>query len=73
MSIDTEDPFAIEGVDIVDLEATEYAVGVDVKKGEGRLEFRNDGGVLCTFTGDPTQIYELAQRLMRAYDKLEGL
>ncbi len=54
-------------------EATEYSIATDVKAGECKLEFFNEYGSLSTFIGGPDEIYSMAQRLLRAYDKLEGL
>lgn len=58
---------------IEDNEATEYSIATDVTACECKLEFFNEGGTLSTFIGGPDEIYSLATRLLKAYDKLEGL
>jgi len=57
----------------IDADATEYSIGLDTASGEARLRFYNEFGMLSSFVSDSTGIYDLAQRLLRAYDKLEGI
>jgi hypothetical protein len=61
----------IEFVD--DIDATEYSIGISIPDNEVHLQFHNEFGVLSSFITDAPGTYELAQRLLRAYDKLEGL
>jgi hypothetical protein len=82
MSVDNDDNNVVNDEDeldeleielIGDTEATEYSIATDLAAGEAKLEFFNDGGSISTFVGTSDEIYTLAQRLLRAYDKLEGL
>lgn len=57
--------------DLVD--ATEYSIGYSIPDNEMRLRFHNEFGVLSSFVTDAAGAYELANRILRAYDKLEGL
>jgi hypothetical protein len=56
-----------------DSEATEYTIETNIDDNAFRLQFHNEDGVLSSFTTDSGGAYDLAQRIMRAYDKLEGL
>jgi hypothetical protein len=56
-----------------EVEATEYSLGVNIDDGEMRLRFHNEFGMLSSFVTDAPGAYELAQRILRCYDKLEGL
>lgn len=56
-----------------DLDATEYSIGYSIPDNSLRIQFHNDFGVLSSFTTDAAGAYELANRILRAYDKLEGL
>lgn len=58
---------------IEDSEATEYTIETNIDDRAFRLQFRNEDGVLSSFTTDSEGAYDLAQRILRAYDKLEGL
>jgi hypothetical protein len=54
------------------IEATEYQIGV-VSDDRMQIRFVNDDGILSTFTTDSAGAYEFAHRVLRGYDKLEGL
>ena len=54
-------------------EATEYTIQTNIDDGAFRLQLHNEDGVLSSFTTDSTGAFDLAQRILRAYDKLEGL
>jgi hypothetical protein len=56
-----------------DIDATEYSIGYSISDNEVRVQFHNEFGVLSSFVTDSQGTYELAQRLLRAYDKLEGI
>jgi hypothetical protein len=56
-----------------EIDATEYSIAFSIPDNEVRLQFQNEFGVLSSFVTDASGTYELAQRLLRAYDKLEGL
>ena len=56
-----------------DTEATEYSIETNIDDGAFRLQFHNEEGVLSSFTSDSAGAYELAHRILRAFDKLEGL
>lgn len=56
-----------------DLEANEYSIDTNIDDGAFRLQFHNEFGTLSTFTTDAPGAYDLAQRILRGYDKLEGL
>ena len=61
----------IELIDEVD--ATEYSIGFSLDNNDACLKFHNEFGVLSIFMMDSQGVYDLAQRLLRVYDKLEGL
>ena len=65
------DELIIELVDEID--ATEYSIGLSRTDNEMILKFHNEAGVLSVFITDSQGAYDLAQRLLSAYDKLEGL
>jgi len=56
-----------------DTEATEYSIETNIDDGAFRLQFHNEEGTLSSFTSDSAGAYELAHRILRAFDKLEGL
>jgi hypothetical protein len=58
---------------IDEIDATTYSIGFSIPDNEVILKFHNERGVLSSFVADSQSIYDLAQRLLRAYDKLEGL
>ncbi len=58
---------------IDDIDATEYSIGYSIPDNQMMLKFHNEFGVLSSFITDAPGAYELAQRILRAYDKLEGL
>jgi hypothetical protein len=69
-----EDLLDVPTVDVIDdIEAATYTIGTDIDGNEARVAFHNHFGILSTFTTDAAGLYEFAQRLLRAYDKLEGL
>jgi hypothetical protein len=53
--------------------ADDYEVAVDETRGLVRILFRNSTGPLSyqIFTSD--ELYQFAQKLLKGYDKLEGL
>ena len=61
----------LEEEELVD--ATEYSIGYSIPDNALRLRFHNEFGVLSSFETDAAGAYELAQRILRAYDKLEGI
>jgi hypothetical protein len=55
-------------------EAAEYTIRTNINDGAFCLQFHNeDGTLLSSFTTDSTGAYDLAQRILRGFDKLEGL
>jgi hypothetical protein len=56
-----------------EIDATEYSIGLSRTDNEMILKFHNKIGVLSVFVTDSQGAYDLAQRLLGAYDKLEGL
>jgi hypothetical protein len=56
-----------------DMDATEYSININIDEGRMRIQFHNEDGLLSTLTTDSYGGYEFAQRLLRAYDRLEGL
>lgn len=56
-----------------EIDATEYSIGLSRTDNEMVLKFHNEAGVLSVFITDSQGAYDLAQRLLRAYDTLEGL
>jgi hypothetical protein len=56
-----------------EIEATEYSIGFSIPDNEVRIQFHNEFGVLSSLVVDAAGAYEFAQRLLRAYDKVEGL
>lgn len=55
------------------LEASEAHTEINVDQGLARIQFANEEGVLSSLTTDSAGLYDLAQQLLRAYDRLEGL
>lgn len=55
------------------VEANDYEIAVDVPGGEMMILFRNDIGVLSTHVMPSHEAYAFAQRILRGYDKIEGL
>lgn len=73
-STEQEDDEPVIGLlDDDEIEASEYSIGYSIPDNEMRLKFHNEFGVLSSFVTDATGAYELAQRILRAYDQLEGL
>jgi hypothetical protein len=66
-----DEELLIELID--DDEATEYSLDTNIKDGAFRLQFHNEKGVLSSFTTDSSGAYELAHRILRSFDKLEGI
>lgn len=56
-----------------DLEADRYTIGTSADDGLLRLRFYNEDGLLSSFTSDSAGAYDLAQRILRGFDQLEGL
>jgi hypothetical protein len=69
--IEHEDDAAVEISD--DIAATEYTIGYSIDDNEMRIQHHNEFGVLSSLILDATGAYEYANRILRAYDKLEGL
>lgn len=68
------DEIEINLEEVVDVEADAYGINYNIDEGAFRLQFYDeDGGVLSSFTTDAAGAYELAQRILRGYDKLEGI
>lgn len=55
------------------VDATEYSIGFSIPDNAVRIRFHNEFGVLSSFETDAAGAYEFAHRILRAYDKLEGL
>lgn len=67
-----------EDLDVIEVEenvdADEYGIGIDTDNMSGRIQFYDANGVvLSRFITDSAGLYEFAQRVLRAYDKLEGI
>lgn len=61
-------------LDDADLEADSYGIAIDIPSNEMRVRFYDaDGGVLSDFTTSAAGAYEFAHRILRSYDKLEGI
>ena len=56
-----------------EIDATEYSIAFSIPDKEMVLKFHNEVGVLSNFVTDSQGTYDLAQRLLRVYDRLEGL
>lgn len=54
-------------------DATEYSIGYSIPDNQVKIQFHNEFGVLSSFITDAAGAYEFANRILRAYDKLEGL
>lgn len=54
-------------------EANDYEIAVDVPGGEMMILFKNDTGVLSTHVMSSHEAYTFAQRMLRGYDRIEGL
>lgn len=69
---DDADEAVVEVEENVD--ADEYGIGIDIDNNSGRIQFYDENGVvLSRFVTDAPGLYDFAQRLLRAYDKLEGI
>lgn len=66
-----EDIIQIEDEELIG--ATEYSIGYDIDSNEGRILFHNAFGTISSYVTDAPGLYEFAQRVLRVYDKLEGL
>ena len=71
MSIVQEPEIELDDDDLVD--ATEYSIGFSIPDNAVRIMFHNEFGVLSVFETDAAGAYEFANRILRAYDKVEGL
>jgi hypothetical protein len=68
-----EDIIELEDCFEEDADATEYSIGVSVDDGLIRIRFHNGEGLLSSFVTDSAGAYDLAQRILRGYDELEGI
>lgn len=73
IELDDDDLIGPEAENEEFIQATAYTIGYSIPDNEARIQFHNEFGVLSSFVGDAEAIYDFAQRLLRAYDKLEGL
>jgi hypothetical protein len=55
------------------VEATDYEIAVDVPGGEMMILFKNNIGVLSTHVMSSHEAYTFAHRMLRGYDRIEGL
>lgn len=56
-----------------DAVATEYSIETNIDDNKMRFQFHNEEGLLSTYTMDAPEAYLMAQRILRGYDKLEGI
>jgi hypothetical protein len=56
-----------------DTEATTYNINININDNEMCINFINAKGVLASLVTDAPGAYDLASRILRAYDKLEGI
>jgi hypothetical protein len=56
-----------------DNEATEYSIETNIDDKMLRLGFYNEHGELAKYTMASPEVYEFAHRLLRGYDRLEGI
>jgi hypothetical protein len=69
-----KETYELPGAELfIDSDADAYSIGVSIPDGEARVRFYNEFGLLSSFVTDSTGLYDLAQRLLRAYDQLEGI
>lgn len=68
-----EDDLPILELTDEEMEATGYDIAVSVSDNEMRIQHCNDLGVISYLVLDAAGAYELAHRILRGYDKLEGL
>ena len=54
-------------------EATEYSIETNIDDGMMKLGFYNEHGELATYTMVSEEAYAFAQRVLRGYDRLEGI
>jgi hypothetical protein len=64
---------ASSGLKLDPRSADDYQVDVDMERGLMRITFRNATGPLSyqVFTSD--EVYDFSRKLLRGYDRLEGL
>lgn len=55
------------------IEATGYTIGTNIDNNEARLMLHDHGKIIGSMILEGAELYELAHRLLRAYDELEGL
>jgi hypothetical protein len=57
-----------------DIDACGYSIGYNIEENEMRIRFHSHlHGVLSSLTVKADEAYDFAQRILSAYDKLEGL
>jgi hypothetical protein len=56
-----------------EIEAHTYSIGYSIPDNEMRIQFHNEFGTLSSFVMSAADGYDFAQRVLKAYDKLEGL
>lgn len=71
----TSEEMVIELLDADDpVEADGYSIALNIPGNEMRIKFTHEEfGPLSSFICSAPEAYELAQRILRGYDKLEGL
>ena len=53
--------------------AEDYEIAIDRQQGLMRFAHKSAGGVLSYQVLEPDEAYALAQKILRGYDKLEGI
>jgi hypothetical protein len=67
------DEVTIEVDEDVLAEATDYSIGTDIDSGLLIVRFYQDDDILSSMVLDSAGAHDLARRIMRGYDILEGL
>lgn len=53
--------------------ATDYAIDIDMASNEMRIQHCDEDGVICTQVLTAPEAYTYAQKILRGYDRLEGI
>lgn len=68
-----EDEELVIGLDAEPTEVDQYSIDISIPDNEMRIQFHTEFGPVSSFVIDAPGGYEFAQRILRAYDKLEGI
>lgn len=70
---DTEERVIAVSRDGEPIEVDQYSIDISIPDNEMRILFHTEFGAVSSFVINAPGGYEFAQRILRAYDKLEGI